>query len=135
MKGEDVLKRVRSAGIYVSDQQRALEFFTGTLGCELLTDEPMGPGADAPRWIEVRLPGDDRRLILFTPPGQEDRIGTPANLIFHCDDIHATYAELTARGVRFTTEPEVAPWGNWWATFCDADGNEYGLSLESEERS
>jgi hypothetical protein len=22
-----------------------------------------------------------------------------------------------------------------WAMFCDADGNEYGLSLESEERS
>jgi catechol 2,3-dioxygenase-like lactoylglutathione lyase family enzyme len=39
-----VLKRVRSARIYVSDQQRALDFFTGTLGCELLTDEPMGPG-------------------------------------------------------------------------------------------
>jgi len=129
-----VLKRVRSAGIYVSDQQRALDFFTGVLGCELLTDEPMGPGTDA-RWIEVRVPGDDTRLILFTPPGQEDRIGTATNLIFHCDDIHATHAELTARGVRFTSEPEVAPWGSWWAMFCDADGNEYGLSLESEDRS
>ena len=130
-----MLKRVRSAGIYVSDQQRALDFFTGKLGCELLSDEPMVPGDDGPRWIEVRLPGDDTRLILFTPPGQEDRIGTPTNLIFHCDDIHATHAELAARGVRFTTEPHVASWGNWWAMFCDVDGNEYGLSLESEDPS
>ena len=130
-----MLTRVRSAGIYVSDQQRALDFFTETLGFELLADEPMGPEPDAPRWIEVRLPGDDTNLILFTPPGQEDRIGTPTNLIFHCDDIQATHAELSARGVRFTAEPEVAPWGNWWAMFCDVDGNEYGLSLESEEPS
>ena len=130
-----MVKRVRSAGIYVSDQQRAVEFFTETLGCELLTDERMGAGAEAQRWIEVRLPGDDTRLVLFTPPGQEDRIGTQTNLIFHCDDIHATHAELASRGVRFTTEPQVAPWGNWWAAFCDPDGNEYGLSLESEDRS
>ena len=127
-----MLKRVRSAGIYVSDQQRALDFFTGTLGCQVLMDEPMGPEAGAPRWIEVGLPGDDTRLVLFTPEGQEDRVGTPANLIFHCDDMQATHAELTARGVRFTAEPAVAPWGSWWAMFCDADGNEYGLSLESE---
>ena len=49
--------------------------------------------------------------------------------------IQATHAGLDARGVRFTAEPHVAPWGNRWATFCDADGNEYGLSLESEGQS
>ena len=126
-----MLKRVRSAGIYVSDQQRALEFFTGTLGCELLTDEPMGPGADAPRWIEVRLPGDETRLILFTPPGQEDRVGTPTNLIFHCDDIHATYEDLTGKGVEFADPPRQEFWG-WWAVFKDPDGNSYGLGLKGE---
>ena len=127
-----MITRLRSAGIYVSDQQRALDFYTQTLGCELVMDVPMGDGAGAPRWIEVRLPRDDAKLILFTPPGQEDRIGTFTNVIFHCDDMQATHEELRARGVSFTTEPELASWGHWWAVFCDPDGNQFGLALESE---
>jgi uncharacterized glyoxalase superfamily protein PhnB len=127
-----VLTRVRSVGIYVSDQQRALDFYTKVLGCELITDQPMGEGPNAPRWIEVRLPNDDTHLILFTPPGQQDRIGTFSNLIFYCDDMQRTYEELSAKGVEFPTKPQVMPWGKWWATFKDPDGNEFGLGLESE---
>ncbi|BDG60390.1 VOC family protein [Caldinitratiruptor microaerophilus] len=127
-----MLTRVRSVGIYVSDQQRALEFYTQVLGCELVTDMPMGPGPDAPRWIEVRLPGDTTKLVLVTPRGQENRIGTFSNVIFFSDDMERTYAELTGRGVEFPTPPQRAPWGKWWATFRDPDGNEYGLALASE---
>jgi catechol 2,3-dioxygenase-like lactoylglutathione lyase family enzyme len=127
-----VLTKVRSVGIFVSDQQRALDFFTGTLGCETLADIAMGGGPDAQRWIEVKLPADDTKLILFTPEGQEDRVGTFSNLIFHCDDMEKTYEELSAKGVRFSTKPEKASWGQWWAVFEDPDGNRYGLGLESE---
>lgn len=73
----------------------------------------MGAGPRAPRWIEVRLPRDETRLILFTPPGQADRIGTFTNLILYCDDIQETYRELSARGVELPTKPETAPWGGW----------------------
>lgn len=34
--------------IYVRDQQRSLDFFTGPIGFTLRTDQPMGPGDDAP---------------------------------------------------------------------------------------
>lgn len=132
-EGMSVLTRVWSVGIYVSDQQRALKFYTKTLGCDLITDVPMGPGPDAPRWIEVRLPGDTTKLLLFTPHGQEDRIGTFSNVIFLCDDMQRTYEELSARGVEFPTAPQRASWGKWWATFRDPDGNEFGLGLASEE--
>src|SRR4029453_2074180 len=71
-----VITRVRSVGIYVSDQQRALEFYRDVLGCDVLVDTPMGEGEDAPRWIEVRLPRDDVNLLLFTPEGQAARVGT-----------------------------------------------------------
>ena len=68
-----MLTRVRSVGIYVSDQQRALEFFTEVLGCELVVDEPMGSEPGSPRWIEVKIPGNDTLLVLFTPDGQNER--------------------------------------------------------------
>ena len=127
-----MLTKVRSVGIYVSDQQRALDFYTDMLGCELVVDVPMGDGPEAPRWIEVKLPRDDTKLILFTPEGQEDRVGSFSNVIFHCDDIETTYDELAAKGVEFSTKPEKASWGQWWAVFEDPDGNKYGLGLESE---
>lgn len=128
-----MITRVRSVGIYVSDQQRALEFYRDVLGCDVLADVPMGEGNGAPRWIEVQLPGDDLNLLLFTPQGQEDRVGTFSNVIFHCDDLQDTYEELSAKGVQFPTPPEQAPWGKWWAVFADPDGNRYGLGLASED--
>lgn len=120
------MKRVRSVGIHVSDQQRALDFYTGVLGCSLVTDQPMGEGAGAPRWIEVRLPADETRLILFTPPGEEARIGTFTSVILACDDIAATHRELSARGAGFRAAPRREPWG-MWAELQDPDGNVFGL--------
>ena len=128
-----MITRVRSVGIYVSDQQRALEFYRDVLGCDVLADLPMGEGEGALRWIEVRLPADDVNLLLFTPQGQEDRVGTFTNVIFHCDDLHDTYEELSAKGVQFPTPPEQAPWGKWWAVFADPDGNQFGIGLASED--
>lgn len=112
-----------TVGIFVSDQDRALEFYTDKLGLEKRADEPMG---DGPRWIEVAPRGAETRLVLFTPPGFEDRIGTFSNVVLKCDDIHATHEELRGRGVEFTQGPSQQPWG-MWAQFKDVDGNEFGL--------
>lgn len=92
----------------------------------------MSPEPGAPRWIEVRLPGDDTLLVLFTPPGMESRIGGFSDVIFLCDDMAATYRELAARGVEFTQAPVRESWGKWWAEFKDPDGNVFGLGLASE---
>lgn len=54
-----MISSVRSAGIYAGDQDRAKQFFTETLGFDLLQDFPMGEEAGAARWIEVAPP--DRR--------------------------------------------------------------------------
>ena len=112
-----------TVGIFVSDQDRALDFYTNALGFEKRADEPMGDGA---RWIEVAPAGAQTRLVLYTPPGFEDRIGTFSNVVFGCDDIRATHEELSGRGVEFTQEPSEQPWG-LWAQFKDQDGNEFGL--------
>ncbi|HYY43621.1 MAG TPA: VOC family protein [Actinomycetota bacterium] len=121
-----MLTGVRSAGIYVGDQDRAKRFWTETLGFELLQDTPMGEGEGAPRWIEVAPPDRNVILVLFTPEGQENLVGGFSNLIFTCDDIHRTYEELSAKGVEFPDPPRKEFWG-WWAMFKDPDGNLYGL--------
>jgi lactoylglutathione lyase len=126
-----MLTAVRSVGIYVGDQDRAKKFYTETLGFDLVQDTPMGDGAGAPRWIEVAPPDRNVLLVLFTPPGSEDRVGTFSNLLFECDDIQVTHKELAGRGVEFTEEPNRQFWG-WWAVFKDPDGNTYGLGQRGE---
>jgi catechol 2,3-dioxygenase-like lactoylglutathione lyase family enzyme len=125
-----VLRAVRSVGIDVGDQDRAKRFFVDTLGFELLQDTPMGDGPEADRWIEVAPPDRNVILVLFTPEGQQDRVGTFSNVLFDCDDILATHKEL-AGGVEFAEEPSQQFWG-WWALCKDPDGNTYGLGQRGQ---
>jgi catechol 2,3-dioxygenase-like lactoylglutathione lyase family enzyme len=126
-----MISGVRSVGVFVRDQDRAREFYTETMGFELVQDVPMGEGDGAARWIEVRPPDGRVLLVLFTPEGQEDRIGQFSNILFECDDIRRTHEELVGRGVVFTEEPREEFWG-WWAVFTDPDGNSYGLGQRGE---
>lgn len=122
------------AAMYVSDQQQALDFFTKTLGFELQTDAPYGENA---RWIEVRPPGAQTYVVLAAADPEvraviRERMGPMAHVWFDCDDLDATYTELSAKGVQFPVEPQSAPWDpsgtTRWAQFGDPDGNLYGLS-------
>ncbi len=118
--------------VFVTDQDRALDFYVNTLGFTLRQDQTMGPDS---RWIEVALPGGPTALLLYKPtpemPGADSyeiarsRIGGSTGVLLKTDDINATYKELSARGVLFPTPPEQQPWG-WWATLTDPDGNSFG---------
>ena len=119
-----MIRCIKFASIPVGDQDAALHFYTTKLGFSVLTDQPMGEEA---RWIELKIPGAETRVVLFTPEGQEDRIGTPSNVVFATDDVEATYAELSGRGVEFDSPPEKQPWG-MFAAFRDPDGNQFVLS-------
>ena len=125
-----MITKARSVGIYVSDQDRALEFYRDKLGFDVLQDNPMGElgpaGHEEQRWIEVAPKGAETLIVLYTPPGMEDRIGGFSNILWDADDIQATYEELEAKGVEFTQEPTQMGWG-WWAQFKDPDGNEFGM--------
>lgn len=122
--------------VFVSDQKQARDFFTQVLGFELLTDAPYGDGA---RWIEVRSPGAQTYLVLSEADPEvraaiRDRLGPMSHVWLSCDDLDATYADLTAKGVTFAVEPQQAPWdpsgATRWAQFADPDGNLYGLSQD-----
>lgn len=119
-----MIKHIKFVSIPVHDQDRALAFYTEKLGCRVTTDSPMGPGM---RWIELAFPRAETGLVLFTAPGQESWIGGFMNMSFACDDVHATAAELEARGVEFVQPPKTESWGTS-AIFRDSEGNQFVLS-------
>lgn len=119
-----MITQLKLVSIPVSDQDRVLAFYTEQLGFVIATDQPMGPGK---RWIELRIGSSSTRVVLFTPDGQEDRIGSFFNGSFACDNVEATYRQLSGRGVEFVDPPTVQPWGSY-AKFRDPDGNTFVLS-------
>lgn len=122
-----MITKANTIGIYVSDQDRALAFYTETLGFEKLQDEPMGdPMPPEDRWLVVAPKGSELPFVLRTPPGTEGRIGGFSNIVWDTDDIQGTYEDLAGKGVQFTQAPARQWWG-WWAQFKDPDGNEFGL--------
>ena len=120
-----MIKAVKFVSIPVKDQDAALAFYTTSLGFAVATDQPMGPGQQ--RWIELRIPGADTRVVLFTSDGHQDRIGTFQGISFTTDDVRKTHDELKARGVEFSQPPTEQPWGTF-AMFKDVDSNQFVLS-------
>lgn len=118
-----MIKAVKFISIPTRDQDRALAFYTGPLGFRVVTDQPFGEQ----RWIELRIPGAETGVVLFTPPGQEERIGGFMNMAWTTDDVQKTYDELAARGVEFVQPPRTEHWGTS-AIFKDPDGNTFVLS-------
>jgi predicted enzyme related to lactoylglutathione lyase len=119
-----MISAIKFVSVPVHDQDRALAFYTNALGFTVATDQPFG---ETQRWIELKIPGADTRLVLFTPDGHEDRIGGAQPLTFLSANVEATYAELRARGVEFLAGPDTQPWGTY-ATFKDSEGNQFVLS-------
>jgi lactoylglutathione lyase len=120
-----VIEGVSKVVIEVEDQDRALEFWTATLGFELVQDTPYGDE----RWVEVRAP--DNGPILVLSPRQDDRPSAAdmlptSNVFFCCDDLAATYDELRSRGVEFPQPPVELSFG-WWSIFRDREGNRFAL--------
>jgi predicted enzyme related to lactoylglutathione lyase len=122
--GFAMIKSIKLIGIPVQDQSRALDFYTEKLGFTIITDQPFDKKQ---RWLELRIPKAETRIALFTPPGHENRIGSFTGVSFDCDDIDATYAELSAKGVSFKGPPEKQSWGTF-AKFEDSEGNSFVLS-------
>jgi len=119
-----MIKGIKFVNIPVRDQARALAFYTDVLGLLIATNQPMGPGGQ--RWIELKFPGADTRVSLFTPPGHEDRVGTFVPLSLWSNDVEGTYETLRARGVEFLAPPKKEPWGTS-VIFKDSEGNQLHL--------
>ena len=117
-----MLERILYTQLLVSDQDRALDFYTNVLGFKLAVDAPT---ADGMRFIAVGVNGQDFQLILWPgTPGQaqpaEGRV--PAAYTIETSDCQRAYEALKSRGVKFETEVLEYPWG-YIALFEDPEGN------------
>lgn len=121
-----MIKNIDFVSIPVRDQKRALDFYVNKLGFSVFTDQPFN---DQQRWIELKIGGAQTRVVLFTPDGHEDRVGSFFNATLSCDDVQRTYDELLGRGVEFITPPRKEPWGTM-AIFKDSEGNQILLSAK-----
>ena len=104
----------------VTDQDRAIEFYVGTLGFEKRADIPYGNGD---RWVEVAPPGATAALALVRPREGEPA-GVDTRIALETKDIDADHADLRSRGV--DTDPEVMRMGDPVPPmffFRDQDGN------------
>jgi catechol 2,3-dioxygenase-like lactoylglutathione lyase family enzyme len=105
----------------VSDTDRALEFYVGTLGFEKVVDVPMGPDA---RWVEVRVAAGEATLALAPPPPGVPAGGQQTGIILDTTDIEADHAALKAAGA--DVDEEISRMGDpvppmFWLR--DPDGN------------
>jgi catechol 2,3-dioxygenase-like lactoylglutathione lyase family enzyme len=107
---------IRTVGIPVRDQNRALEFYTQKLGLEKRLDTEYG----AERWIEVAPPGSTTTLALVRGPDQV-RIGIDTQIRLTTDDAEATHADLRSRGV--DVDAEIRRYPVPMFTLRDPDGN------------
>ncbi|MBU0982399.1 MAG: VOC family protein [candidate division Zixibacteria bacterium] len=133
----EVLKsglKIKLASVFVDDQDKALTFYTETLGFVKKTDIPVGEY----RWLTVVSPADPDGTELLLEPNVNPAAATyqkaiynqgiPATLLFVAD-IQAEFARLSALGVRFTQEPtEVGT--TTIAVFDDTCGNLIQMALE-----
>jgi predicted enzyme related to lactoylglutathione lyase len=118
--------RIKLYGIFVDDQQKALDFYTNVLGFEKSQDIPVGEF----RYITVASPeGGDAELSLepnVNPAAkayQEALFeqGIPISA-FEVDDLTSEFRRLSDLGVAFTTEQTNA--GDvTFAVFADTCGN------------
>ena len=123
-----MISRIHSATVIVSDQDKALDFYTNTLGWEKALDAPMG---ESDRFITVVPPGATTQLALAPTSWWQDRKpGGATGISVVSPDIEETYKTLTSRGVKFKGAPEPMPWGQKATWFYDQDDNEIFLAEE-----
>jgi catechol 2,3-dioxygenase-like lactoylglutathione lyase family enzyme len=128
-------QQVDVIGIYVRDQDEALQFYVGKLGFRVHTDARNGDY----RWLTVQSPDQPSfQLGLFAPQApmvdaatvqalrEAVAKGAMPPLVMSVDDCRAAHARMSAQGVEFTQEP-VERYGAVDASFRDPSGNGWKL--------
>lgn len=119
--------------LIVRDYDRAIAFFVGILGFELVEDSPSTTTDGRPkRWVVVRPPGAATGILLARADGDHqvaaagNQFAGRVGLFLRVDDFDATYARMLAAGVVFVRSPRPEPYGTV-AVFLDIEGNRWDL--------
>ena len=116
-----MFRHITRSQLFVLDQDVALDFYSNTLGFDVVADVDLG----FMRWLTVCVPGDPDREILLEKPGSPAMDETTAAqvvdlvtkgamggwLSITTDDAKSTFEILRERGVDITDEPSQKPYG------------------------
>lgn len=124
--------KIKLTTLYVTDQDKALRFYTEVLGMQKKADFSQGPF----RWLTVTSPDDpdgtELQLAKDDDPAarafREAKLAQnqPALMLFS-DDVKADHAQISARGGEFTMPP-TAVTGSTITMLHDGCGNVIQIS-------
>ena len=115
------ITKVGRVVVTVADTDRALGFYSGTLGFEKVVDEPMGPDM---RWVEVAVSGAETTIAIAPPPPGQEAGNKETGIILDTTDVDGAHAALKEAGI--DVDDEVTRYGGnvppmFWLR--DPDGN------------
>jgi len=93
--------------LVVSDQDRSRDFYRTVFGAKVLVERDPVIMKLANSWLILNVgggPTDDKPTVTLTTPADPDQ--TSAFLNLRVADIAAAYAEWSAKGAEFLTEPK-----------------------------
>ncbi|MCG8592358.1 MAG: VOC family protein [Proteobacteria bacterium] len=105
--------------VFVRDWERAVRFYTETLGM------PLAYRSDELGWAQLATGECQLALERAAPDDEESQalVGRFVGVSLQVSDIQATVATLQERGVEFAGLPEAQEWGGVLAHLRDPDGN------------
>ncbi len=122
------MQHLALVAVLVPHYDEGIDFFTRTLGFDLLEDTDLG---NEKRWVRVAPKGAQTQFLLARAVGdQRDTIGAQGGgrvwLFLQTDDFARDHAAYLAAGVTFEEPPRVEPYGTV-AVFRDPWGNRWDL--------
>lgn len=119
-----MIQKLSHVCIVVKDYDQALSWYMEKLGFEVRSDHSFGSNY---RWITIGLPGQDVEIILHKVDKHSvdprlHQVGQITGWVLHTNHCNKETARLKEMGVKFSLDPEEAPWGTQ-AVFEDLYGN------------
>ncbi len=140
-----MVTKLSHTSFFVTDQEKAYDFYVNKLGFKVHTDVKMDNGM---RWLTLNPPEQpDLEIVLIDGSGDVSGMGWDAETqqalkvllekgamgagVLHTPDCRATYEELKAKGVHFKSEPKE----QFYGTECivtDGCGNWFSMTQPKE---
>lgn len=112
----------RGVRYQVSDVQRAIAFYTDTLGFKLDMQNPPAFGQVSVDGLKLILSGPGASGSRSMPDGRQQEPGGWNRVLLQVEDLPAVIARLKKSGLRFRNEMEAGPGGKQ-IQIEDLDGN------------
>ena len=115
---QKVVNGLSAVRLFVSNLERAVEFYRGRLGLTLTAhDESVYAVFQLANVTLIVEPVDSADAEF------DELVGRFSGVSFSTGDIHAAYDQLSSEGVHFLGAPEQQVWGGILAHFHDPDRN------------